>query len=217
MVRWKLLRLTVLMLVNTAVFAGNAFAGSIAIFNTGQGSDGLALPVGVLDPHYALVSAPAGVPLTAITTSPNGLWTGNTPTADWISPGSSGGDSWPVGNYDYQTTFDLAGFDPLTAQLSGMWTSDNDACIFLNGVSTGVCTGFTDFGELHAFSITSGFRAGINTLDFMVDNGGGPTGLIVEISGTASGGTTPEPSSLLLTGSGLLTLVGVFRRKLFRR
>ena len=49
MVRWKLLRLTVLMLVNTAVFAGNAFAGSIAIFNTGQGSDGLALPVGVLD------------------------------------------------------------------------------------------------------------------------------------------------------------------------
>jgi hypothetical protein len=52
-----------------------------------------------------------------------------------------------------------------------------------------------------AFSITSGFDAGLNTLDFMVTNGGGPSGVIAEVSGTAAViGTSavPEPSSLML-------------------
>jgi hypothetical protein len=34
------------------------------------------------------------------------------------------------------------------------------------------------------------------------------------VSVSPSGGTTPEPSSLLLLGSGLLTVGGVIRKKL---
>jgi len=111
--------------------------------------------------------------------------------------------------------------DPSTAQLSGFGTSDNDGCIFLNGVDTGSCDGFAQFGTLLPFSITSGFKPGINTLDLIVNNGGevpSPTGVILEVSGTAAPlSSVPEPSSLsfFLAGGGLFGIC-TLRRRLFR-
>jgi hypothetical protein len=58
--------------------------------------------------------------------------------------------------------------------------------------------------------INSGFINGVNTLDFIVNNDGGPTGLRVELSGTSS--VAPEPTSLLLIGAGFVCL-GLLRRK----
>jgi len=162
--------------------------GVITIFNTGEDDNGMALPVGVLDPHYSLISAPPGVPLTAITTC-SIVGVPNQSTADWIGPGANCDTNWPVGTYDYQTTFSLAGFDPNSAQLFGEWTSRNEACIYLNGTNTNICTPHTSNGQFYTFSITSGFRAGANTLDFVVQNEpyANPTGVIVEIIGTANG------------------------------
>jgi PEP-CTERM motif-containing protein len=37
----------------------------------------------------------------------------------------------------------------------------------------------------------------------------------VNTSGGGGGGSTPEPSSIMLFGSGILGLAGVLRRKLF--
>jgi hypothetical protein len=193
----------------------SALGDTIDIYNTGESTMGTALPIGQTDPNFSLVSAPAGVPLTAITASPDSFWISNTATADWLSPSSNGSASWPVGTYDYQISFNLAGLDPATAQLSGQWTSDNNGCIDLNGVSTGNCTPFTGFGSLFSFSITTGFQSGVNTLDFVVNNGGGPTGVFAEISGTAAPvSTVPEPSFWWpLVGMILLAAV-VCRRRL---
>jgi hypothetical protein len=51
----------------------------------------------------------------------------------------------------------------------------------------------------------------------MASNGGIGTILAesFDINGTGGGGTTPEPSSILLFGSGMLGLAGVLRRKVF--
>jgi PEP-CTERM motif len=211
-------RFATFVLVCGLMWASNAFGDSITIFNTGESSGGPALASGQTDSHYSLISAPAGVPLTAIATAPNAAWTANTATADWIGTVSGGALSSAVGTYDYQTKFDLTGDNPSTALLSGLWTSDNQGCIFLNGTNTGDCTGETAFGSLQSFSISTGFTSGINTIDFIIDNGGGPTGVIAEVSGTVSSGSVgsavPEPSTFALVGTSLLGLCGTLRNKL---
>src|SRR5580704_6226873 len=88
---------------------GTAFCSTIDIFNTGESGSGTAMAIGETDPHFSLVSAPAGVPLAAVTTSTDPLWINNTPTADWISPGSDGTTYWAPGTYDFQVSFDLTG------------------------------------------------------------------------------------------------------------
>jgi hypothetical protein len=48
-----------------------AFADTIGIANTGT-SGGSVIAIGATDPNYSLISAPSGVTLTAVATSPNG-------------------------------------------------------------------------------------------------------------------------------------------------
>ncbi|MGA2496355.1 MAG: hypothetical protein ABSH20_01355 [Tepidisphaeraceae bacterium] len=188
-----------------ALGAVPASAGVIPdLYDTGVGNDGISLPDGTPDPHYTIVSGDDGsvASTTTVKTSasgyPVGWWTADSPNSAWIMP-SAGypGNSFPVGDSDFQTAFTLPnGVNSVTISLN-MATDDFGPAVLFSGVQVaGPWTG-------HGFVYTpitftsSNVQAGENTLTFVVYNEGGPTGLRVDgINGTFT--TVPEPSSLLL-------------------
>jgi hypothetical protein len=199
-------------------------AGSIAIgglVGTGYvaGGAGLAEP-GTLEGNFQLISCPSGpCPNQAYVTLTGALfpapWVPNTGSAQWIGPAVGGVETGidPIGMYDYQEKFDLTGFDLSTVVVSGSMASDNGGSLELNGVPTEYSG--TSFAEWTSFTLSSGFRPGVNTLDFLVANvlGGyfNPSGLIVEISGTGLRPTTTtslvaSPTNLIVGEA--LTLTG---------
>jgi len=202
---------------------GTANAALIpTLFSTGVDDNGVPLqdgPIGtgaIGDPHYSLFSVPdTGTTKIDVFTF-SGQWVARDAISTWIAPNSvttSGQpEDGPVGDYDYRTTFNLAGFDPATASVTGKWAADNSGLdILINGHSTG--NSGASFSALQDFSVSSGFIAGLNTLDFLVRNFNGPgpnaTGLRVEILDATADATTgssavPEPSGLVL----LLSFVG---------
>lgn len=205
---------------SNGLVAGEHLGGPIRTFNTGVDDAGNLLPGGAVDPHYTLISSPDplspgpnafvvapgwanGYPL-----PPGGIWLAQGPSSNWIAPKAD--QSWPAnlqGYYTYRTTFDLTGFYPSSAVLTGRWTSDDFGVdILINGISTGI-NYYADatFTRWTApWEIRTGFKEGLNTLDFVVANTLGlyrsPTGLRVEISGWAQ--EVPEPSSVMLLLSG---------------
>jgi hypothetical protein len=187
------------------------------LFNSGVGANGALLPGSSVDPHYRLIqsadpSAPGPNAIVInegwpIAPASGGPWLANGPNSKWISPLASQATGNAAGDYRYRLVFDLTGLEPSTAVITGRWTSDNaGAGIFLNGAPTGI-TYDGNFGAFSpVFTINSGFVEGSNTLDFVVNNAGttvNPTGLRVEVSGTAEAqpppGTPPsitrQPSS----------------------
>jgi hypothetical protein len=212
--------------VCSLAFTCAASANAIIIYGTGESAGLTALSVGQSDPNYDVVAAPSGSGATlgrATTTAANPNWVQNNASGDWISPGASGVTNWAPGMYEYQTSFDLTGLNPSTAELTGSWASDNNGCIYLNNVSTGVCTAAVGgFKTLTSFTITSGFVAGVNYLDFVIMNTGtsdSPAGMFLEISGTASTATVnaitavPEPPMFpALAGIGLIGLAFALRQ-----
>ena len=213
------------MVIAAAVALGLAAPAQAAtittLFNTGVDAAGVPLPDGtVTDPHYSLIATPGGTSSILVRQSAGGFpippYIGDNAFSAWIGPFNDTILDGPVGSYTYRTTFDLTGFNPSTASITGGWSSDNNGLdILINGVSLGYTTSFTQFAiGFSPFSVTSGFVSGINTLDFVVNNGGGPTALRVEMSGTASpAAAVPEPATLLLAGIGGVGLIGARLRK----
>jgi hypothetical protein len=184
-----------------------------SLFNTGTITNGTLLAEGSSDPHYELIESPDVLfpgPQSYVVLSTghpiSNDWLANGPDSQWIGPQSNqdenaGGGNEP-GTYIYRTTFDLTGYDPTTAHIAGSWSVDNLGLdILINGASTGYSLPQFGWNSLHEFAIDSGFVSGTNTLDFVLQNQGGPTGLRVEMSGTAF---VPEPSGLSLVALGML-------------
>lgn len=176
-------------------------ANLIGLYNTGVNGAGVSLPDGTIgDPHYSLTSVPSGSTTDIRVRAsaggyPVGLWLGDSVTSAWIGPNNDGAVDGPLGLYTYRTTFDLTGLNPATATISGQWATDDRGEIWLNGVDT-LNANVIEFGSWTSFSLTGGFVAGINTLDFVIDNiGGGPTGVRVEMRGEAT--PVPEPTTVL--------------------
>jgi hypothetical protein len=148
---------------------------------------------GTVDGHYALVISPdlgfPGPNALTITSNvwPIPPWLTDDSNSKWIGPQASQSSGNAPGDYTYETRFDLTGFNYSTAILVGQFAADDSVAIKLNG--TTVVANTPGFSLLTPFTINSGFISGMNTLDFVVTNGGAstnPTGLRVDISGTVS-------------------------------
>ena len=163
------------------------------VYNTGVDDSGVSLPGGSIDPHWTLIESAdptfAGPDAIVTTNIANDYWVAQSETSKWIAP--SADQSYPTtpnpcdatGTYVYRTTFTLTSEQVATFALGGQWGADNYGIdILLNDVSTGTTNvGYT---PLTAFTITTGFVAGLNTLDFEVNDIGCPTGLRVELAPT---------------------------------
>ena len=180
------------------------------LFSTGVDDHRLPLGEDLTDPHYVwLPNSPGISPLPAYAaTSAGGFpippWLPDNRASAWISHNQTtiiaGGTSLV-----YQTKFDLTGFNPASARITGRWAADNRGqSVILNGTPLAVPAP-SSFDSWAAFNINSGFISGMNTLQFVIFNdadvtqpqGQNPGGIRVELAGTADVDcnlTHPRPS-----------------------
>lgn len=158
------------------------------LFNTGCDNAGHALPTGTAELHYTL-AGPTSDPRVTV---PGGSTVSAPSGSAWISPTPSS-----VGLFTYTLHFDLTGLDSTTAVITGQSASDKAfAPILLNGIDTGYKT---ERLTLASFTITNGFTAGLNTLQFVVTNSADASGLVVSLTGTAF--PLPVHASILRSGA----------------
>jgi hypothetical protein len=176
------------------------------IFNTGVDSNGVALAPGQPDPHYLLVSSadPAYRNLTAYvaTGAPIPPWVTNNTGSFWITPRPDFIVVAP-GEYRYRLFFTLESNDVATASLTGnVATDDGNGGIYLNGSPVNFGASGWEFNPL-VIPAGSPFAAGLNTLDFVVNNadagGSNPSGLRVD--GLVLSGTTVTLPTLTVSHS----------------
>ena len=166
------------------------------IYNTGLSDSRTVLGDGQVDPHYKLVVNPNNpasndsvVHDSTVFPIVGGPWVPNSSISKWIGPALNTTGA-AAGNYSYQLTLDLTGYDPRTAFLAGSWAADDSGSIFLNGVDTGFSS--AGFSVFSTFSLTNGFVSGTNLIEFRVGNASSWTGLRVEnLLGTAQKATVP--------------------------
>jgi hypothetical protein len=176
---------------------------SLAIYPTGVDNSFAPLAGGNPDPHYSLAPAGAAAPYpSAIVMDLSLYWE----VVPWVNPQDARwiytanlADSGARGWYVYRTNIDLTGYSLATARINGKWSCDQYGNILFNGVDTGISQGNDQWSTLHPFTISSGFRPGVNTLEFRVYLQDGYDGLVVsDIHVTAHRPSTQVSTLLLL-------------------
>jgi hypothetical protein len=170
------------------------------LYATGLNASGQTGAAGSVDPHYLVTAPGTSTPTPAIVMTPHPAWAGDDASSGWISPVQQGTDNQAAGDYLYTTTFNLDGMVPSSASLTlTLWADDEVKDVLINGQSTGIRVAGPGYAQPNGpFVISSGFVGGVNTLSFVVTNGGGspnPAGFRAAISGTA----LPIPKNTQLT------------------
>ena len=161
------------------------------IFGTGVDNNGGLLANSAVDPHYTLTASidpnhPGPDAFVVIDGQfPIPPWVASGPKSKWIAPLADQSVGVAEGDYTFTTSFDLTGYDPAHVSLMGQWAVDNlGTDILVNGTSTGITSpGFATFTP---FTLSSGLTAGVNTLDFKMNNlpaTPNPAGLRVDLRG----------------------------------
>jgi hypothetical protein len=187
-----------------------ASAASVSLHNTGVDASGDLVGVGQATAFWTLSAAPGGATV-ALGSNPfrfrHPSYAADTSVSAWVSPGSNG-NAGARGQYVYDLSFDLTGFDPDTVALQGLFSSDNDGALWLNDEPFAVTSSFADFGTLKAFSLTGGFVPGMNVIHAMVNNVGDPTAFHVQFTSVTASPVPLPPAAALLAGALLSLVVG---------
>ncbi len=160
------------------------------VYNTGVDDSGVVLAGGSVDPHWTLIESadPTFTGPDAIVTTDiaSGYWVAQSDISKWLAP--SANQSYPGANpcnaagvYVYRTTFSLTAEQATTISLAGKWGADNYGTdVLLNAVSLGITA--PSYAPLSPFTISTGFVAGLNTLDFEINDVGCPNGFRAELT-----------------------------------
>lgn len=222
-----------LVLSSTFVSADTIQLGSFATGASSLGNSNTAMNYAGFNPTP---TTSAGIGNT-FTLNPGTAWGGPITNSTWVGFASTAG---PVGTsnpafgyYTFTTNFTAASTGPYSGSLSLL--ADDTAEVLLNGTvlvpfgslgadshcaSSGDSCLTVDTVPLSGLSLLTGTDA--NTLTFVVEQAGaGPTGGITDPSGLDFQGTlssatsaVPEPSTLMLMGTGLFGLASAMYRRM---
>lgn len=140
-----------------------------------------------------------------------------TPASEWVWRSAGNINNRPNNETTFRFQFDLTGFLLSSTTLSGLWGIDNIGSVLLNGtvISNLPNVVTANFNVLTALSATTGFNAGVNTLDFVVKNAGGPAGFraAVTVEADVLPSAVPLPAGGVLLLSALAGFAALRRRK----